>query len=730
MSIWKRKKKKLEKTEKPEKEESVLKDFVDTLTYDKTEEEKKKTLTQMDADDKVVAVPTVPVGPQSSQVVTQAGPQQIVININIPAPLNKSEMNPEHKADMPKAPPLPKVPTITAKAPSAPKSPVIHTAVVQKSEEKPSLGEVIKSLPADKAMALLSKIKPGKNLKKNMTQGYAGQPPSNLMQMSQEPLKKDVVDMSKWKRRKDKKEDVKESTKPSVDTRSRDQKIKDALASQGKTDDGIHAGKAGGNFKGGRDYDIDKLNAEHTREPTKGELAAEELSRRSKGFVKKKKESELRSHLRERYKDIYGDIGDNIFDAVHGEHDTPLNKERIPGTKTMITHYGELPGGQHLVERRGHDYANNGHLLIDKTGKVTNLGRLPSIYHNEFQPYQHHVDDINEYNKDNLPDEEPTKVDSEDEHNLKERELVNQYQQRLHHEPPKALVNNIKKTKLYADITGKEQKKPEGEFDKREYKISRGPYNWGMEVRHIGTGDEFHYRTHEIEPDDTHPELAPLKQKYDLADKKFQEARQAADDAWSNKFEHPQGEKAGRKAHDVADKKAELARVKRAEAGANFYDKQKELTKKVIIPSEHGYRHKYGDDYQEKTKAHKEAAARFWHEHLKNHSKVKKEWGDIPFAANDEELARHKASAHLQPVKQHTDEEKANISTLLDKWAKRNKDKIKQLPEKSKLKQNLINILKESANKHAAKMDMSPEAQENRQKTLADVKRILQKESK
>ena len=195
MSIWKRKKKKLEKTEKPEKEESVLKDFVDTLTYDKTEEEKKKTLTQMDADDKVVAVPTVPVNPQSSQVVTQAGPQQIVININIPAPLNKSEMNPEHKADMPKAPPLPKVPTITAKAPSAPKSPVIHTAVVQKSEEKPSLGEVIKSLPADKAMALLNKIKPGKNLKKNMTQGYAGQPPSNLMQMSEEPLKKDVVDM-------------------------------------------------------------------------------------------------------------------------------------------------------------------------------------------------------------------------------------------------------------------------------------------------------------------------------------------------------------------------------------------------------------------------------------------------------------------------------------------------------------------------------------------------------
>ena len=166
MSIWKRKKKKLEKTEKPEKEESVLKDFIDTLTYDKTEEEKKKTLTQMDADDKVVAVPTVPVNPQSSQVVTQAGPQQIVININIPAPLNKSEMNPEHKADMPKAPPLPKVPTITAKAPSAPKSPVIHTAVVQKSEEKPSLGEVIKSLPADKAMALLNKIKPGKNLKK------------------------------------------------------------------------------------------------------------------------------------------------------------------------------------------------------------------------------------------------------------------------------------------------------------------------------------------------------------------------------------------------------------------------------------------------------------------------------------------------------------------------------------------------------------------------------------
>ena len=28
-----------------------------------------------------------------------------------------------------------------------------------------------------------------------MTQGYAGQPPSNLMQMSEEPLKKDVVDM-------------------------------------------------------------------------------------------------------------------------------------------------------------------------------------------------------------------------------------------------------------------------------------------------------------------------------------------------------------------------------------------------------------------------------------------------------------------------------------------------------------------------------------------------------
>ena len=270
MSIWKRKKNKLAKTEKPEKEESVLKDFVDTLTYDKTEEEKKKSLTQMDADDKIVAVPTVGVGPQSSQVVTQAGPQQIVININIPAPLNKSEMNPEHKADMPKAPPLPKVPTITAKAPAAPRTPVIHTAtVVQKSEEKPSLSEVIKSLPADKAMAILNKIKPGKNLKKNMTQGYAGQPPSNLMQMSQEPLKKDVVDMSKWKRRsKDKKEELdnlpteqemkdalfnpkpepkklhedplintlmqeeKDKQKNGVDRRSRDQKIKDALAAQ------------------------------------------------------------------------------------------------------------------------------------------------------------------------------------------------------------------------------------------------------------------------------------------------------------------------------------------------------------------------------------------------------------------------------------------------------------------------------------------------------------------
>lgn len=268
MSIWKRKKNKLAKTEKPEKEESVLKDFVDTLTYDKTEEEKKKSLTQMDADDKIVAVPTVGVGPQSSQVVTQAGPQQIVININIPAPLNKSEMNPEHKADMPKAPPLPKVPTITAKAPAAPRTPVIHTAtVVQKSEEKPSLSEVIKSLPADKAMAILNKIKPGKNLKKNMAQGYAGQPPSNLMQMSQEPLKKDVVDMSKWKR-KDKKEELdnlpteqemkdalfnpkpepkklhedplinilmqeeKDKQKNGVDRRSRDQKIKDALAAQ------------------------------------------------------------------------------------------------------------------------------------------------------------------------------------------------------------------------------------------------------------------------------------------------------------------------------------------------------------------------------------------------------------------------------------------------------------------------------------------------------------------
>jgi len=269
MSIWKRKKSKLAKAEKPEKEESVLKDFVDTLTYNKTEEEKKKTLTQMDADDKIIAVPTVPVGPQSSQVVTQAGPQQIVININIPAPLNKSEMNPEHKADMPKAPPLPKVPTITAKAPAAPRSPIIHTAtVVQKSEEKPSLGEVIKNLPADKALALLGKIKPGKNLKKNMAQGYAGQPSSNLMQMSQEPLKKDVVDMSKWKRRKDKKEELdnlpteqemkdalfnpkpeprklhedplidtlmqeeKDKQKNGVDRRSRDQKIKDALAAQ------------------------------------------------------------------------------------------------------------------------------------------------------------------------------------------------------------------------------------------------------------------------------------------------------------------------------------------------------------------------------------------------------------------------------------------------------------------------------------------------------------------
>lgn len=230
MSIWKRKKKKLEKTEKPE--DSVKKDFVETLTYNKDEEEKKKTLTEVDADKKITAVPVVITHGGQPQ---QSTPQQIVININIPAPLNKSEMPSDHKADMPKPAPAPATRMVTAKAPVTPKP-----TVIQKSNQ---LGEVIKSMPAEKAAALLKQLRPGKNLKKNMAMGYPGMPANNLMQAPQapaapqpvsnlaqpmqmsEPLQKDVVDLKTRQK-------IGETGQDLGEQKSTTEKIKNALSKQ------------------------------------------------------------------------------------------------------------------------------------------------------------------------------------------------------------------------------------------------------------------------------------------------------------------------------------------------------------------------------------------------------------------------------------------------------------------------------------------------------------------
>lgn len=544
--------------------------------------------------------------------------------------------------------------------------------------------------------------------------------------LHKEPLKKDIVDMSKWKRKDKKQKDTKDlSTEQKMkdrlfnpgkqskqpDTRTRDQKIKDALAAQGKEDDA--------HFDNGVSEDDYKPNyGSNSVEPSKAELAAQQMKRNAREVNDKRRQSEADAYTREKFKDIYGDIGHELFDKLKDE---PLSSHRIPGTQTKIQHYGQLSNGKHLIYRLG-DYRNsrnNRFMLMDEKGNLENLGDVPmNKWSANFEPFHH----TQEYHQENWPDEPFNEQEERQRHASNEEWRLNHFKSEKQRTIPSSVLAGIKKTKLYSDITGKEQKQPQGEFDKRDYKIVRGPHQWGMEVRHIPTGEEFRYDFKKIEPPESHPELQKIGKKWKIAKAKADEANIKHHEAWDRIKQFPIGSSKRETAslitdrlRDEADKLEQQAR----DIQGNYYTKRDELSKYVAVPSHWGRKTSYGDDHEQKDLEHKAKAARFWKEHIQNHSKLKNSpYKDIQFAENEDTI-RNPFIREVAP------EESSETQTLLDKWAKRNKDKLKKLPDRSPLKQRLMDVLKNSIEKHAGKMDTSEEANERRKETLKNVKNLL-----